>query len=85
MYINEIGCLVSFTVAMLCIYFYHSYQKLKKVKTKENEFLHSEIKIEKHLKNQLKTAKNLTFETDMKLSTIKILLFNLNYTLKELF
>jgi hypothetical protein len=70
---------------MLGVYFYHSYQKLKKVKTKENEFLHRQIKVEKHQKNQLKTAQNLALETDMKVSTIKIILFNLNYTLKELF
>ena len=68
--------------------FYVSYQKLKKSDYRNLNLLSLELASEKKLANQLnktpKKVKNLEISINQKIIKIKVELFNINFTLKEI-
>ena len=67
---------------------YVSYQKLKKSDYRNLNLLSLELASEKKLANQLnktpKKVKNLEISINQKIIKIKVELFNINFTLKEI-
>lgn len=70
-------------------YFYYSFQKLKKVETKRLQLLYAEILLEKevmqHFKKESKKTAGLNNSIEQKLLKIKVSIFNIDFSLSEIF
>ena len=70
-------------------YFYVSFQKLKKIETEKLQLLYTEILFEKDIayqfKNKSKKTNSLNNSIEQKLLKIKLALFNIDFSLNEIF
>lgn len=83
-----ISFLIIPTITVLVLGFYVSYQNFKNTENKYLKLLYieleSEKKISKTLKSTTKKVKELDQKTNQKLLKIKVITFNINFTLNEI-
>lgn len=76
-------------LVILVGYFYYSFQKLRKVETERLQFLYAEILLEKEIAHQFKNVpkkvNRLNNSIEQKISKIKVAIFNIDFSLSEIF
>lgn len=86
---NLILVSLALILVVLVLWFSFTYHQIKSTEEKKINFLYAELSSEKEIYNQLKNAdvevKRIEKNIKIKLIKIKVNVFNINFTLSEIF